>query len=130
MKTLLHHFAYNIRPKTLELLVSLFLELDCEVSYQKDGERWCLLAQKSVPVDIQIIERDYEPLKEEQKINTHIAFISDEPEEVLNKISFWAEKNKIDFKKGAWSDKEFWFDLPGIFINFVIEIMHDSIESN
>jgi hypothetical protein len=29
--------------------------------------------------------------------------------------------------RGGWSEKELWFDLPDVFTNFVIEIMHTSI---
>ncbi len=123
MKTTLHHFAYNIRPNTLELVVEFFEKLGCEVSYQEDGARWCLMRQKDIPVRIQIIETDDEIVTIDKKINTHICFLSDNPKKVIGEIEIWAQNNNLSFEVGKWSDEMIWFDLSDMFVNFVIEIM-------
>jgi len=52
MKIRLHHFVYNIRPDTLEIVVELFQELNFSISYQEENARWCLVKQN--PLDINI----------------------------------------------------------------------------
>ena len=127
MKTILHHFAYNIRPNTLEDVLELFELFDCSLAYREGKARWCLIEQKPMPIDIQIIEVDEKALNTEKKVNTHIAFISNSPQDELKKVRAWAETKDINIIEGAWSDKELWFDLPDLFVNFVIEIMHSSV---
>lgn len=127
MKIKLHHFAYNITPNSLELVLDLFEKLGCKLTYRKGNERWCMINQKPITVDIQIIETKDRLVLIKKKINTHIAFLSDTPKEDIGKIAKWAKSKKLTFKQGNWSDKELWFDLPDLFINFVIEIMHTSI---
>ena len=127
MKIKLHHFAYNITPNNLELVIELFEELGCELAYKEKNARWCMIAQKSIPIDIQIIETKDSPTPIKKKVNTHVAFLSDRPKEDVEKIKQWAKNKDVKFKQGGWSDKELWFDLPDLFVNFVIEIMHTSV---
>ncbi len=128
MNSKLHHFAYDIRPNSLELIIELFEQLGCEMTYREGDERWCMFQQKPLSIDIQIIEtEDQQILPIEKKINTHIAFISTTHKEDVEKIKQWAENKGLTFRQGGWSDIELWFDLPDLFINFVIEIMHTSM---
>lgn len=128
MKTVLNHFAYDIRPNTLELFIQLAQELWCFVWYRIWDARRCNIEQKNLPdIFVQIIEIDDIPVAIDKKTNTHIAFLSDSPKEDLDYIKQWCESKKVRFNQGAWSDRELWFDLPDIFVNFVIEIMHTSV---
>jgi|TARA_B100002003_G_C14054141_1_gene507620 hypothetical protein len=127
MKVKIHHFAYNISPNSLEVVLDLFEKLECKMYYREENERWCVIKQKTIPASIQLIETKDKPVPTKKKINTHIGFLSDTPKEDIEKIKQWSEEKGIKFKQGKWSDKELWFDLPDLFINFVIEIMHTSI---
>ena len=127
MKLKLHHFAYNIKPNKLELVLELLEKLGCTLSYREENARWCMVEQKPIPIDIQIIETADQQVPIEKKTSTHIAFLSDTPKEDIEEIKQWLDKKGVNFKQGGWSDKELWFDLPDIFINFVIEIMHTSV---
>ena len=127
MKAKLHHFAYIIKPDTLSLTVELFEKFNCTISYQEEKATWCMLEQKPLPVDIQIIEFKSPEVSREIKNSTHICFLSDNPQSDLDEIKKWAKKKSIRFEQGKWSDEMLWFDLPGIFGNFVIEIMHKNI---
>lgn len=69
------------------------------------------------------------PIPTKKKVNTHIAFLSDKPKGDLEKIDKWAKINNVRINQGKWSNKELWFDLPDIFINFVIEIMDKRVAS-
>jgi hypothetical protein len=127
MTTTLHHFAYNVKPGQLELVLELFEMLGCSLAYREGEKRWCLIEQKPIPIDIQIIETEDAAIPLEKKTNTHIAFLSDSPKEDIDNVEAWAKTKNIKFIRGGWSEKELWFDLPDVFTNFVVEIMHISI---
>ncbi len=123
----LHHFAYNIKPNTLELVIELLEQLNCTVSYREKNARWCTIEQKPIPIDIQFIETQQKTIPTKNKINTHIAFLTNDPQEYIKQIKKWTVNKNLKFTQGKWSDKELWFDLPDLFVNFVIEIMHTSV---
>ncbi|MEA3429954.1 MAG: hypothetical protein U9R08_01640 [Nanoarchaeota archaeon] len=127
MKVKLHHFAYNITPNSLELVLELLDRLGCTLVYREGSARWCMVQQKPISIDIQIIETKDKPVLIEKKINTHIAFLSDTPKADIEEIKQWSNDKGVKFRQGGWSDKELWFDLPDAFVNFVIEIMHTSV---
>ncbi|PID51955.1 MAG: hypothetical protein CR972_04630 [Candidatus Moraniibacteriota bacterium] len=68
IKITLHHFAYNIQPNTFEKVLELFVLFGCTVAYRKDGARWCQIEQKPIPVDIQIIEVNDNPVDIAKKL--------------------------------------------------------------
>lgn len=89
-----------------------------------------MIGQAGLRYDIQLVETDESPvLPEESRIGTHLAFISDDPAASIEEIKIWTESRHIKFISGAWTDKEQYFDLPDLFVNFVIEILHSSVES-
>lgn len=123
----LHHCAKRIAPKSLEFVMELFAKLDCKESYWEKGARWAMVEQEGKNVIMQFIETDQKPQSTEAKKNSHIAFLSDNPEEAISTIKTWIESKGVKFQSGAWSNKEFYFDCPEIFVDFVIEIMHTSV---
>ena len=124
----LHHFAYNITPNNLEFILELLDKMGCSLAYREGEARWCMIEQKPISINIQIIETQDSPVSDiEKKVNTHIAFLSENPREDILKLEKWADDKGIGFRYGSWSERELWFDLPDIFVNFVIEIMHTSI---
>ncbi len=76
---------------------------------------------------MQFIEVDQVPQDMEVKRNSHIAFLSDDPKRELGRIQEWVESKGHKFLSGGWSDREFYFDCPDVFIDFVIEVMHTSV---
>jgi hypothetical protein len=42
-------------------------------------------------------------------------------------MKIWVESKGKQFESGSWSDREFYFDCPEVFVDFVVEIMHTSI---
>ena len=121
------HCAKRITPNSLEFIMGLFDQLGCRESYWEDGARWAMIEQKESDIIIQFIETDQPPQTTEDKRNSHIAFLSEDPQKIVNLIKEWICKQNIKINVGKWSEKELYFDCPEIFIDFVIEIMHKSI---
>lgn len=128
----LHHYAQNITQGTLETVLEMYALLNCEVVYRpNNGYAWAMVGQKDLRFAIQIVEVPEKPIEDlDIKRRTHIAFLSDVPGEVIAKIGRWAQDKGIVFRQGGWSPKEQYFDLPDIFVNFVVEVMHTSIEES
>jgi hypothetical protein len=130
ISTRLHHSAYKISTDSLEIVLEAFKLLGCEVTFRpKNKYVWAMVGQVGLRYDIQLVETDERPiLTSESKTGTHVAFISDDPQSKIEEIREWAFNKKIKFIAGGWSEKELYFDLPELFINFVVEIMHTSVE--
>ncbi len=126
----LHHYCQNITPCHLADVVEMYKLLDFDVVYDPhNNERWIMVGQKQPRFAIQIAEVDMKPIADiDIKKRTHIAFISDDPRAVIAKIKTWATAKGFAFREGGWSEIERFYDLPDIFVNFVVEVMHTSIE--
>ena len=123
----LHHCAKRITPNNLEFVMDLFDQLGCQESYWENGARWAMIEQNGDDTIIQFIETDQSPQATEEKRNSHIAFLSSDPQKDVSMIKEWICTQNKEIKIGNWSDKELYFDCPEVFIDFVIEIMHKSI---
>ena len=125
----LHHYAQNITPGTLEAVIEMYRLLGAEVVYRPNtANNWAMVGQPNLNFSIQIIEVKTAAIADiAVKRNVHLAFLSDAPQCVVGQIEAWAATKKIEFRKGGRSDKELYFDLPEIFVDFVIEVMDSSI---
>jgi hypothetical protein len=124
---ILHHVAYNIQPNSLETVTDFFSTLGMKVGYREPGMRWCMFVHPSKELDIQIVETKMSPIPPDSKISSHIAFLSDDPVAEIDRLTTYAKSKNLEFRTGGWNDDERWFDLPQIFTNFVIEIMHTRV---
>ncbi len=125
----LHHYCQNITRGNLDLVVEMYKLLNFKVVYTPPNKDWIMVAQDNLRFAIQIIQVDDKPTDNlTEKIKTHIALISDNPANVIQEIKIWANSKGLRFREGGWSPIERYFDLPDIFVNFVVEIMHTSIE--
>ena len=132
MKTnpILHHCAQQIVSGSLKDVLEMYEKLGCKVVYNQTESKipWAMVGQDQLNFAIQVLE-DYEkPIEDlETKRKVHVAFLSSNPRGLLNEIENWALGKGIKHREGCWSEKELYFDLPDIFINFVVEVMHTSI---
>ena len=128
----LHHYAQNITPHNLENVIEMYSLFNCKVVYRPNNEhQWAMVGQEQLRFAIQIVESSEAPIMDiDMKRKTHIAFLSDNPQDLIDKVEEWAKTKNYKFRQGGWSPKERYFDLPEVFINFVVEIMHTSIEEN
>lgn len=123
----LHHTAMRVRPTKLKLAIGAFELLGCKNTYMPASANWVILSQGDGRLNIQLIESNKLSVKGDNKLKSHLGFISKTPASDIAKVKKWAVKNKITFKQGHWSDLELWFDLPNIYVDFVVEIMHESV---
>ncbi|PJA46217.1 hypothetical protein CO174_00550 [Candidatus Uhrbacteria bacterium CG_4_9_14_3_um_filter_50_9] len=108
-------------------MLELFEQLGCRVSYREEGATWAMVEQEGLRFDIQFIERDREPMALELKRESHVAFISSDPKREMERIEKWIESQGKTCMADSWSDKEYYFDCPEVFVDFVIEVMHRSV---
>ena|GEM_PF-1541364 len=80
------------------------------------------LRQPGANIDIQFCETDA-PIAEGDKHNSHISFLSETPEAELREIASWFESRGRKTRIGSWSAKEFYLDVPEVFVDFAIESM-------
>lgn len=123
----LHHAAKRIMPGSLENVIELFGILGCKLAYQPSGMRWAMIAQDGLEFDVQLVESRGIPLEGESRRDSQVSFISENPIEHIEKVRAWAEKKGLKFYQNSWSDREFYFDLPELFVDWVVEVMHVSI---
>lgn len=126
----LHHYAQQIISGALENILEMYEQLGCKVVYRPpNNTTWAMVGQEQLRFAIQIVEVSDKPMADlEVKRRAHVAFISDDPQSIITAIKTWADSKGIGFREGGWSERERYFDLPDIFINFVVEVMHTSIE--
>ena len=125
----LHHYCQNITRGYLKDMVEMYELLNLKVVYTPPTKDWIMVGQEQLRFAIQITQVDSQPVEDiEIKNRTHIAFLSDDPQKAIELIENWAKTKNIKFRQGGWSSIERYFDLPEIFNNFVVEIMHTSIE--
>jgi hypothetical protein len=99
------------------------------VVYTPPTKDWIMVGQDDLRFAIQITQVDDKPIEDiEKKRQAHIAFLSDDPQGVIDEVEKWAKDNNLKFRQGGWSPIERYFDLPDVFVNFVVEVMHTSIE--
>jgi hypothetical protein len=122
----LHHVAKRLRTGTPEVALDLFETLGLQTVYRPEYERWAMVGGGQSGLSIQLAEVDMEPLTH-FRTASHIGFLSDNPIGDIQIIENWALEKNLQFEMGAWSDRELWADLPDLFVDFVIEVMHNSI---
>jgi len=121
-----NHCANRVKEGTVGLIKNFFIEeLGFILLRGLPDEIW--LRQGDANIDIQFCESDEVSPADQDKQNSHIAFISDKPEEDLKRLAIFFNDRGFETKIGSWSDKEFYLDVPEVFVDFSIEAMYPEI---
>ena len=56
-----------------------------------------------------------------------MSFLSETPREALEDLAAWFEARNLAASVGAYSDREFYLDVPAAFVDFVIEAMRPEL---
>ncbi len=117
----LNHVANRLDPQYFETVVAMlttklgFIEL-------RRTERAIWLRQPGATVDVQFSRSDTAH-RDPDKLRSQVSFLSDTPRAALEDLAAWALAHGMEASVGAYSEREFYLDAPGAFVDFVIEAM-------
>jgi hypothetical protein len=118
----LHHCAFRITLGASGHVQHLFEHLGAELVWegQDQGREIALRIGETI---LQFSEVDEAPQNRPSRIESHVAFLSDDPERDVGQLRTILEQKGIRVVVGRWSDTEHWLDCPELFIDFAIEIL-------
>lgn len=116
-----NHIANRVAPAHFETVVAMLTErLGFVVLRRTERSIW--LRQPGTNVDLQLSRSDTAN-RDEDKRRSQVSFLSDTPRQDLEALAAWAAARGLPGAVGAYSDREFYLDLPDAFVDFVIEAM-------
>ena len=89
-------------------------------------ERAIWLRQPGTNIDLQFSRSDTAQ-RDADKLRSQIAFLSDTPRDALEALASWFEAEGLAASVGAYSDREFYLDVPEAFVDFVVEAMRPEL---
>jgi hypothetical protein len=120
-----NHVANRLATRHFEAVVTMlktqlgFIEL-------RRTDRAIWLRQPGANIDLQF-SRSETAARDADKLRSQVAFLSDPPREALEALSAWCAAQGLVARVGAYSDREFYLDLPDAFVDFVIEAMRPEL---
>jgi hypothetical protein len=121
----LNHAANRLDVKHFETIVDMlkarlgFVEL-------RRTERAIWLRQPGANVDLQF-SRSQIANRDADKQRSQVSFLSETPRQDLDELAGWAHERGLKAEVGAYSDREFYLDVPEAFVDFVIEAMRPEL---
>ena len=116
-----NHVANRINPGHFQTVVDMFVGQLGFVEL-RHTERAMWLRQPGANVDLQFSRSDTGQ-RDHDRERSQISFLSDTPETDLNQLASWFTARGLPAHVGAYSDREFYLDVPAAFVDFVIEAM-------
>jgi hypothetical protein len=117
----LNHVANRLDRRHFETVVAMLKEKLGFVELRRT-ERAIWLRQPGTSVDLQFGRSDTAS-RDDDKLRSQVSFLSTTPKPALEDLAAWARAHGLQATVGAYSDREFYLDLPEAFIDFVIEAM-------
>lgn len=115
------HVANRVDARHFEAVVELFATRLGFVLLRRT-ERAAWLRQPGRGVDLQL-SRSEAAHRDTDKRRSQVAFLSEAPKVALEDLAAWCRARGLAAEVGAYSDREFFLDLPDAFVDFVIEAM-------
>jgi hypothetical protein len=116
-----NHVANRVNPGHFQTVVDMFVVQLGFVELRRT-ERAVWLRQPGANVDLQLSRSDTGH-RDHDRERSQISFLSDTPEAELNRLASWFVERKLPAYVGAYSDREFYLDVPAAFVDFVLEAM-------
>jgi hypothetical protein len=116
-----NHVANRLDSRYFETVVEM-LKVKLDFVELRRTERSIWLRQPGSNVDLQFscsetANRDVD------KLRSQISFLSETPRVALEDLAAWARTRGLEAVVGSYSEREFYLDAPGAFVDFVIEAM-------
>jgi hypothetical protein len=116
-----NHVANRLDRRHFETVVAMLKEKLGFVELRRT-ERAIWLRQPGTNIDLQFGRSDT-TARDDDKLRSQVSFLSPTPKAALEDLAAWARAHGLAATVGAYSDREFYLDLPEAFIDFVIEAM-------
>lgn len=116
-----NHVANRVNPAYFQTVVDMFVgQLGFVELPQTARAMW--LRQPGANIDLQLSCSDtgHRDLDRER---SQISFLSDTPQADLDRLASWFVERGLPAHVGAYSDREFYLDVPAAFVDFVVEAM-------
>jgi hypothetical protein len=117
----LNHFANRVESRHFDTVVELFVSRLGFVVLRRT-ERSLHMRQPGANIDLQF-SRTQNDHRDDDKRRSQISFLSETPRADLEALAEWFQAHGLEAAVGAYSDREFFLDVPAAFIDFVIEAM-------
>ncbi len=116
-----NHVANRLNTAHFDTVVEM-LKVKLGFVELRRTERSIWLRQPGTNVDLQF-GRSTTESRDADKMRSQVSFLSDTPRAALEDLAAWAREHGLEASVGAYSDKEFYLDIPAAFVDFVIEAM-------
>lgn len=116
-----NHVANRVNPGHFQTVVDMFVQQLGFVELRRT-ERAVWLRQPEANVDLQLSLSDTGH-RDHDRERSQISFLSDTPEADLARLASWFRARGLPAHVGAYSDREFYLDVPAAFVDFVLEAM-------
>ena len=116
-----NHVANRVDPRFFETFVQMLKEQLGFVELRRT-QRAIWLRQPGTNVDLQFSQSDTRN-RDTDKLRSQVSFLSETPKVALEDLAGRALTRGMQAAVGAYSDLEFYLDLPEAFVDFVIEAM-------
>ena len=116
-----NHVANRLNAAHFDTVVEM-LKVKLGFVELRRTERSIWMRQPGTNVDLQF-GRSTTGSRDADKMRSQVSFLSDTPRAALEDLAAWAREHGLEATVGAYSDKEFYLDVPAAFVDFVIEAM-------
>ncbi len=116
-----NHVANRVDGRHFDTVGSMLTERLGFVELRRT-ERSVWLRQPGTNVDLQLSRSDTAH-RDPDKLRSQVSFLSETPRADLEDLAAWARARALEASIGSYSDREFYLDLPGALVDFVIEVM-------
>lgn len=120
-----NHVANRLDGGHFETVVTMLRERLGFVELRRT-ERSIWLRQPGTNVDLQF-SRSETAARDADKRRSQVSFLDEAPEAALLDLAAWFRARGLAAEVGAYSDREFWLDVPAAFVDFVIEAMRPEL---
>jgi hypothetical protein len=122
---LFNHVANRVAAAHFEIVVGLFCEKLGFIELRRT-DRAIWLRQPGANIDLQF-SRVAQSRDDPERERSQVSFLSETPRQDLEDLANWLETKGLSAHVGAYSDREFYLDVPDALVDFVIEAMRPEL---
>ena len=120
-----NHAANRLDARHFETIADMLKVRLGFVELRRTG-RAIWLRQPGANVDLQF-SRSQVANRDADKLRSQVSFLSETPRQDLEELASWARERGLNAEVAAYSDREFYLDVPEAFVDFVIEAMRPEL---